>query len=448
MFLTFPVRWIILAWNYFFPRLYLFRPGWGGVMNRLALLGSNVSHMKLHNLRAILQMLLRYQPVSRAHLVELTGLSSTTITNLISELLDQGVVAEDGVSPLGQRGAGRPRTLLRLVPEARHAIGIHIGVGSVRVAVADLHAQLSSPLTLAHPLEHTPEEVLGETVPLVRQAINQSGVAPQTIVGVGVGASGLVNPHTGVNVMAPNLGWRDVPIRDWLAEHLDLPVVVDNNARAMALGEAMFGAGQGVHALAFVYARIGVGAGFVVDGQLFRGSAAGAGEIGHTTIIPAGGEPCRCGNTGCLETLVSEPAIVRRAEALAAENEGGVLATHLHQGEGRPFEQVLAAARAGDAATQAMLREQACYMGIALANLVNVLNPDLIVLGGILAQGEDLLLPAIEVTMRQRAFAGLGERVRLQTTSFGTHAGTVGAAALALDTFFYRQPQRPAEEWA
>ena len=417
-------------------------------MNRLTPLGSNVSHMKRHNLRAILQMLLRYQPVSRARLVELTSLSSTTITNLIAELLEQGIVAEDGVPPSGQRGVGRPRTLLRLVPEARHAIGVHIGVGSVRVAVADLQAQLSSPLTLSHPLEHTPEEVLHETVALIRRAISQSGIPSQTIVGVGVGASGLVNPHTGVNVMAPNLGWRDVPIRHKLATSLALPVVVDNNARTMALGEAMFGTGRDVHALAFVYARVGVGAGFVVNGQLFRGSAAGAGEIGHATIIPSGGDPCRCGNTGCLETLISEPAIVRRAKALAAEDEGGILATHLREGGGKAFERVLAAARAGDAATLAMLREQACYMGIALANLVNILNPDLIVLGGICAQGEDLLLPAIEVTMRQRAFAGLGECVRLQTTSFGEHAGTVGAAALALDTFFYRQPDRPAEEWA
>jgi glucokinase-like ROK family protein len=402
--------------------------------------------MKLHNLQAILQMLLHYQPISRARLVELTGLSSTTITNLISELLEQGVVVEVGASPPGPRGVGRPRTLLRLVPEARHAIGIHIGVGSVRVAVADLHAQLSNPLTLSHPLEHTAKEVLTETAGLVRQAINQSRVAPQTIVGVGVGASGLVNPHTGINVMAPNLGWRDVPIRDWLAEDFNLPVVVDNNARAMALGEAMFGAGRDVHALAFVYARIGVGAGIVVDGQLFRGSAAGAGEIGHTTIMPDGGQPCRCGNTGCLETLVSEPAIVARARALADEDRSGVLATHLRQGEGNAFEQVLRAARAGDAASQAMLTEQACYMGIALANLVNILNPDLIVLGGILAQGEDLLLPTIEATMHQRAFAGLGERVRVQTASAGANAGIVGAAALALDTFFYRQPDYAVEE--
>jgi predicted NBD/HSP70 family sugar kinase len=138
---------------------------------------------------------------------------------------------------------------------------------------------------------------------------------------------------------------------------------------------------------------------------------------------------------------------VRRAELLAAGDKAGILATHLREGEGRPFDRVLAAARAGDAVTLAMLKEQACYMGIALANVVNILNPNLIVLGGICAQGEDLLLPAMEKTMRQRAFAGLGERVRLETTSFGPLAGIVGAAALALDAFFYREAE-PALEGA
>jgi glucokinase-like ROK family protein len=406
------------------------------------LVGSNVSTVKSHNLRAVLLMLLLHEHISRVRVAQLTGLSTTTITNLISELLDQGIVAEEGVEePTRRRGAGRPRTALRLVPEARHAVGIHIGVGSVRVGVTDLRARLGSLLSLAHPLEKSSEEVLTETSALVKKAIIQSGVDPQQVVGVGVGASGLVNPYTGVNVVAPNLGWRDVPMRDWFAEWLGLPVCVDNNVRAMALGEAMFGTDQDVHTLAFVYARIGVGAGFVVDGQLYRGSGAGAGEIGHTTIIPDGGDPCRCGNTGCLETLVSEPAIVRLAEELARQDRQSILATHLQNGEGTTIERIFAAARAGDTATCAMLNERACYIGIALANLVNVLNPELIVLGGIFAQGQDLLLPLTESTLRQRAFANLGERVRLQTASFGRQAGVIGAAALALNAFFYQQPE-------
>ena len=413
------------------------------------LVGSNISKVKSHNMRAVLSMLRHHRYVSRAHLAELTGLSTTTISNLVSELLAQGIVAENGMIETEPRqGAGRPRTPLRLVPEARHAVGIHIGVGQIRVAIADLRAQLLSCDSLDHSLDSSATEVLRDVAALVDSALAQSGIDRHKVVGVGVGASGLVNPHTGVNVMAPNLGWRDVPIRELLVQQLGLPVSVDNNARTMALGEALFGVGKGIHALAFVYARIGVGAGFVVGERLFRGSAAGAGEIGHTTIVPAGGEPCRCGNSGCLETLVSEPAIVRRAEVLAAQDPEGILAHRLQREEGAAIERIFGAARAGDPIAQAMLEERAGYMGIALANLVNVLNPDLIVFGGIFAQGKDLLLPTTEQVMRQRAFANLGEQVEIKTTQFGPQAGAVGAVALALNSFFYQQPDHVLEVMA
>jgi glucokinase len=316
------------------------------------------------------------------------------------------------------------------------------------VAISDLRAQLLSCDSLDHSLDSSATEVLRDVAALVDKALARGDIDRQKVVGVGVGASGLVNPHTGVNVMAPNLGWRDVPIRELLAQQLGLPVSVDNNARTMALGEALFGVGKGIHALAFVYARIGVGAGFVVGERLYRGSAAGAGEIGHTTIVPAGGEPCRCGNSGCLETLVSEPAIVRRAGELAAQDPEGILAHRLQREEGTAIERIFGAARAGDPIAQAMLEERAGYMGIALANLVNVLNPDLIVFGGIFAQGKDLLLPTTEQVMRQRAFANLGAQVEIKTTEFGPQAGAVGAVALALNSFFYQQPDHVLEVMA
>jgi glucokinase-like ROK family protein len=414
--------------------------------NQRMIVGSNISKVKAHNLRAVLSVLRHHEYASRAYLAELTGLSTTTISNLVSELLEQGIVTEEGiVKSASRQGAGRPRTALCLVLEARHAVGIHIGVGQIRVAVADLRAHPLNYLSLEHALDRSSTEVLHDVAALVDEAISQSGVDRERVVGVGVGASGLVNPHTGVNVVAPNLGWREVPIRDLLGQQLAMPVCVDNNARTMALGEALFGVGKGVRALAFVYARIGVGAGFVVGEQLYRGSAAGAGEIGHVTIVPEGGEPCRCGNSGCLETLVSEPAIVRLAEELAARDKNSILADHLHNGQGATIERILDAARAGDLATRAMLEERACYMGIALANLVNILNPDLIVMGGLCVQGEDLLLPIVERVMRQRAFANLGAHVQIKVTGFGPQAGVIGAAALALSNFFYQQPDPPSE---
>ncbi|GAB4575606.1 MAG: ROK family transcriptional regulator [Anaerolineae bacterium] len=391
---------------------------------------------------AILLMFLRYGSVSRVRLADLTGLSTTTITNLIAELIDLGIVREndDELPRNKRRGVGRPRKQLVLVPDARYVVGIHFGVGSIRVALTDLLGTPVAVETLDHPLDLPVADVLIQTASMAKALLKRhAGRTAGRLVGVGVGASGLVDPFTGVNVIAPNLNWHDVPLQEYFAGQLQLPTVVDNNVRAMALAEALFGVGKDVYSLAFVYARVGVGAGFVVGGQLYHGGGAGAGEIGHMTIVPDGGLVCRCGNTGCLETLVSEQVIVQAAQAIAHEAPDGLLARHLHGGEGSLLDRVFEAARAGDARTQAMLDEHARYMGVALANLVNVFNPDLIVLGGIFAQGWDVLLPEVQATMRRRAFANLGEKVRLVHPSFNGNAGVVGAAALALNRFFYQQ---------
>lgn len=410
-------------------------------MNDLTFLGSNITLVKAHNLRAILLSLLHEGSISRVELAEITSLSTTTVTNLISELLEQGIVIEEGLEETtGRRRVGRPRTALHLVADARFAVGVHIGIGLFRVTVTDLFAEMICSNIVQFKLETPPEQVLDTIARWIEKTIDDSHVTRQRIIGVGIGASGLVNYRTGVNILAPSLKWRDVPVRAILAGKLNFPVVVDNNVRTMALAEAFFGAGRGVNSLAFVYGRVGVGAGFVVGGQIFRGSSAGAGEIGHTIVIPEGGLLCRCGKHGCLETLVSETSLISLAEEIARSEPDGLLSQHLKQLDGnRPIERIFAAARAGDENTRAMIERQARYLGMALANLVNVINPELILLGGMFAQGEELILPVAERVMRELSFAGLGEKVRVEPTSFGWRAGVVGAAALALSTFFYQQ---------
>jgi glucokinase-like ROK family protein len=409
--------------------------------------GRGIGNIKAHNLRAVLLTLLRQGPTARVHLAQLTGLSTTTITNLITALLEQGIVAETGKEGAaepregnGRASAGRPPTLVSIVPTARYAAGIHFGVDTIRAGVIDLFGQLYSYRILSHPTDIAPADLLEQAACLASEAIAQAQINRAALVGLGVGASGLVDPETGSNVLAPNLGWRNVPMREFFTQRLKLPVFVDNNVRAMAFAEAMFGAGRGVNTLAFVYSRVGVGAGFVVGGEIYRGSRAGAGEIGHTTMIPAGGAPCRCGNTGCLETLISEHEFVRQAQVLAARAPDSILAARLaDESEPSLIERVFAAARAGDRDTVIMLNERAYYLGTALANLVNLINPDMIILGGLFAAGHDLLLAPSEEAMRRRAFAGLGNAVTLRVTEFGRNVGVVGAAALALDQFFYRQ---------
>jgi predicted NBD/HSP70 family sugar kinase/biotin operon repressor len=406
--------------------------------------GSNTSRVKAHNVQAVLLNLLHNRQTSRVQLAEQTSLSKTTITNLIAELMDQGVVAEEAVEDgtrNGRRRVGRPQRMLHLVPDARFVVGVHIGIGLFRVALANIHAEIVQSNTVRFDLNQSPHMVLSQIALEIEKTLEESGVRLDLVLGVGVGVSGLIDYRTGVNLMAPSLGWHNVPVKAVLEERLNLPVCADNNVRAMSLGEAYFGAGRNVGIMAFIYGRIGVGSGFVINGQLFRGSGAGAGEIGHTIMLPHNGAACRCGQQGCLETLVSEPVLLREAQTLAQANPGGILAEHLNQAGAFPIEAVFDAARAGDAQTLEMINGRAYYLGVALANLVNILNPELIVLGGMFAQASDLIIPTAEETMRQTAFAQLGERVCLQPTQFGWRAGVIGAASLALMGLFYAADQ-------
>ncbi len=411
-------------------------------------LGSNIVNVKAHNMQAILLSLLSAdssdggQPISRIQLAHKTNLSSTTITNLVAELIEQGIVSEDKSLREEEllRPVGRPRTGLRLIPNARYVVGVHIGVGLYRLAVMNLRAEMVCSKFVNFPIETSPFDVLEGIGRDIHELLASCGVERRLILGVGVGASGLVDTLNGVNVLAPNLDWHHIPIRDILQSQVGLPVVVENNVRAMALGEAYFGSGREAQSLAFVYGRTGVGAGFVVEHQVFRGSSTGAGEIGHMILAPENGELCRCGNRGCLETLVSESVVLRRARQAAEAAPQGILAQLFSQAnEPSSVESVFRAARQGDSAAVEIVESVGHYLGIALANLVNIFNPELIILGGMFAQGQDLILPVASQTLRQAAFAGLGEKVRLETTHFGWRAGVTGAAALALLTFFYQQ---------
>lgn len=405
-------------------------------------LGSNINLVKAHNLQAILLSLLHEGELSRVELARRTYLSSTTITNLIAELIEAQIVSENHghANAITSRSVGRPRTAIRLVPHAFFALGIHIGIGMFRVALVNLFDEIIASAIGAFNFSDSPEQVLEQMAQSVENIIAESGVEREKILGLGVGASGLVNYQEGVNVLAPNLGWRMIPIQAILEKRLELPVVVDNNVRTMALGEALFGCGRNVESLAFVYGRIGVGAGFIFGGQVYRGSSTGAGEIGHVTLITENGDQCRCGKTGCLETLISEPVILKYAFALAQEHPNSLLAQVLQTpSEERPIDKVFNSVRMGDPYSKQLIEERARYLGIALANLVNIFNPDLILLGGMFAQGHDLFIPPVARTMREMAFAGMGEKVNLQPTSFGWRAGVVGASALALSQFFYHK---------
>ena len=399
-------------------------------------MASNHTALKAQNMQSLLKALLRYEQVTRVQLAQLTGLTTATITNLVTELINEGLVTEEGILQSDQPKVGRPQKVLQLIPDARFAVGVHIGVGLFRVSLCNLLAEPLQTVVESFDVDAAPEGVLERIQEVIRAVIKKNKVKKERVTGIGIGASGLVDEKTGENVHAPNLDWHHVHIREIMEAAFPYPVKVDNNVRVMALAEARFGIGKDTYGVSFVYARKGVGAGYFVHGYLYRGMAAGAGEIGHMIIQPDGGQPCRCGNHGCLETLVSEPVILSLAEQIMQENPQGVLAKIAADAEFN-IQLVFESARQGDEEVLAMLQSRARYMGIALANLVNMLNPPMIVLGGLLYQGQDLLLPEIKRTMQQCAFSNLGEQVDLRVTGFGSLAGVIGAAALALYTYFY-----------
>ena len=395
--------------------------------------GSNIVQVKNHNRQAILQSLLQ-APMSRVERANKLAISSMTATNLVRELTDDGLITAVA-PPDTAKSVGRPRTTLQIKADAGYTIGIQMGIGIYWITLVDLHGRVIRKDEHRFDIQQDATAVLA-TITEQIQAFKQQVIdSCCPILGIGFGASGLVNKETGVNLYAPSLGWHNVPIKAQLEEATDLPVFVENNVRAMALAEAYFGAGKTADSLAFVFGRIGVGAGIVLNGRLWRGPQDGAGEIGHTIIIPYGGDQCSCGQTGCLETLVTQPILIKQVQELDQAS----ISIDYTQSDHQIYEAILNHARAGHAEINQLIQTMARYLGLAIANLINTLNPEIIFLGGMYAQGADLFVPLVQETVKQRAFGRLGEHANIQATSFGLEAGQVGASCAALVQFFYKQ---------
>lgn len=267
---------------------------------------------------------------------------------------------------------------------------------------------------------------------VIDRTLAETGASRGDFVGVGIGAPGPLRRSDGIVVVAPNLGWRDYPLRDRLAAVVRMPVTLDNDANCATLGEWWRGAARGARHVVGITIGTGIGGGLVIDGRLHHGASDVAGEIGHTTI-ETDGRRCKCGNYGCLEAYASGPAIVERArEALASDG-----ASALRQVNGGDLgaltaQHVYDAARAGDELARTVVRDAARYLGAGIANLLNLINPDVVVLaGGVTAAGEELLTP-LRAEARRRAFRPAFDAARIVPGELGSRAGVVGAVAAVL----------------
>lgn len=372
------------------------------------------------NRRLVVDVLRQSGGASQAEVARLTGLSRSTVSTLVSELRASGFVTEmttPAEPPRTGAQGGRPPVQLVLDPSAGAAIGIDFGHSHVRVAVSDLAHRILHECERGLAVDGDPLGSLDTGARMARESLAAAGVAATSVIGVGMGVPGPVDHRTGkVGTTSILPGWLGIQPADQMRRRLELPVAVENDANLGALAETSWGAARGCTDVAYIKVSSGIGAGLVLGGRLHRGAHGTAGEIGHDVVDEAG-PFCRCGNRGCLEAVAGGAAITE------------VLSRIRH--EPVTLAQALELAADGDLAARRVLAQVGREIGVAISKLCNLVNPERVVIGGLLARGGDVLLDPMRESVRRLAVDSAKEATIVPSV-FGERAGVLGALALVL----------------
>lgn len=384
--------------------------------------------MREMNLALVLNTLRLHAPISRSGLSSATGLNKATVSSLVKELQAHELVREIGVDTTSM-DIGRPGINLELNPEAGYIVGAEIGVDFISVLVTNFAVEiLARRYESTHTLK-TQEAILNRTIKLLKDSCQEANRTQQPIFGIGLGVPGVVDSSSGNLILAPNLGWKDIPLRDLLEHEFNVPFFVDNEANMAVLGESYFGAGQDSDFVLCIIVGAGLGGGIVLNGQLLSGVSGLAGEVGHTTIDPDG-ELCSCGNRGCWETLVSQRALYRYIRKAILGGSSSTLAALTGGNLNRlTVPMVVQAAQQGDEVALQAWQELGYWFGVGLANLVNTLNPERIVIGGSLSLGHEFILPVVKEVVAQRALHWPCQSCAIVIAEHGMDACAMGGIA-------------------
>ncbi len=403
--------------------------------------------LREHNLALALTHLADHGPASRAHLAAATGLTKATVSSLVETLMDGDLVAELGPARPTAAGpdarVGRPGSQLALSPTGPVGIGLEINVDYLATCTVDLRGTVRHRQLIAEDFRRgRVTRALDRAASALRAAIAEARAAGSSVAGVAVAVPGLVETGRQVLRLAPNLGWRDVAVLDELgsrlAEVVMPPATVDNEANLAALAELWCGGHRGgdggpLRTFVHISGEIGVGAGLIVDGRLFRGLRGFSGEIGHLPVGPGGaGAACSCGSTGCLEQLAGQEAILQAAGVAsglgaagqASDRRAGT-ATGAPDG---PVEALVRAAQRSDPAALAAIAQAGTALGTGIAGVLNLVDSDTVVLGGLYARLAPWLTPAVDAEIARRTVCAAWAPVRILVSPLGAEAAVRGAA--------------------
>ena len=380
-------------------------------------------HTKQHNSRLVLKTIYDAGNVSRADLARITGLTRATVSNIVIGLMKEGLVAETGIGP---SVGGKPPILLNLADNARQLICLDLGSKRFQGAIVNLRGHFEKQVSLSVN-GRTGVDALALVYNLVEQLLVDIS-AP--VLGMALGGPGLVDSDKGWVKQSVNLDWHDIPLKQLLEDRFHCPVYIANDSHLAALAEYSFG-NHGSKNLVLIKMGQGIGSGIVLSGRLFYGEGFGAGEIGHIRVVE-NGDICSCGNRGCLETVASMRVMLQQAQTVANDHPETLLA-QLRPSSGQITWKIMRqACQQEDADAQDIVRRAGHYMGIAVANLVGILNVKDIVIASNICQINDLFLTAVQNSMQQCVLPTLAQETVVRYASTQSNLVLLGASALIL----------------
>ena len=388
------------------------------------------------NLSSVLRYIHSNAPISRTQLAAVTGLNKSTVSSLIDELTERGLVCQTGTET---SGIGRPASLLKLNPDAGCIIGVEYGVDFVLVILANFGGEVIWRSQQAADPSEGQVATTAKVFKLIDQAIDVCKIRQSRLLGLGIATPGTVQVDDGFLVYAPNLNWRDVAFaKNYNERYPNLRVYVDNDANTAATGEHLFGVAQRNQDFVFLFSGVGIGAGLFLNGGLYRGHNGFAGEIGHSTFMTETIQrSCQCGKRGCWETYANQSSIIDRIRVRLQEERSSMLGNLLlDQSTPISMQEIQQAAESGDAIAIQALNEAGQAMGVGVANVINIFNPSLVVIGGPISSVAQFMLPGILESMLHHTLPEIHQKVQVKLSAFGPDASVIGAVATVVEAIF------------
>ncbi|HTW10066.1 MAG TPA: ROK family transcriptional regulator [Acidimicrobiales bacterium] len=397
--------------------------------------GTNLPKVGTYNVNVVLSAIQASEDISRVEIAQRTGLTAQTVSVIVRRLLEQGIIQESG--PLPSAG-GKPRTALRVNPSAAYAVGIHFDPLEVSIVVVDMLGRELSRSRNEIPAGREPEVLIAEAAKVAQELLHELDVPIERVLGVGAACPGPIDQDEGQVISLPrNDHWTDVPIKHLLQECTGLDVIVDNDANAAAIGERWSGHGRDCSDFAFLYLGTGIGGAMFLSNHIYRGVSLNAGELGHVVVEP-NGAPCYCGGRGCLEAMCTTASIVRDVRAeLALGRASSLTALYKANPELVDHTAVCLAAAAHDGVARRVIDRAADYIADCAVMIANVLDVELIVLGGKgVIHVADIYLQRVCEALQTRPLARRVHTVRAAISAMASSGAALGAATLVLHTAF------------